>query len=186
MKYIVSVLITVCSWLPLPTYAGESVIVMSDPILGLDFNFKSSSIDTVPAKIVKALHMRKGQYWIFATYDDTSQSGSRYMIISGLAHMKLDTKPSKMGGVEPDFGAVIVERAGKYKALGVPDRMLSGDLKLNDRVIRGLVHDAITRLIRIFGSRDSLQDEIKKQWKGEADFQPMVRDALQQEGISEN
>jgi hypothetical protein len=165
-----------------PLGCAVGSVLMTDPLLGLAFEPTAQRFEPAPGAIVKELRLRAGQYWLFASYDDSSVGGCRYAVIAGLARPSLDTVPPLEGPLEPDFGVVVARCGSSYRALGVPDRMFT-DLGLPQRVIVGLVRDAVARLVLGFGGKEALERTLQEQWKGQLSVAPALADALRDAGV---
>lgn len=157
-------------------------MMMTEPLLGLDFDPVKVHFESAPSEITRALHLRDGQYWIFSTYDDRAQGNCRYIIIAGLTPVYLDTDPPQKGPLESDFGSVIAHCGKGYKSLGVPDRLVS-DLGLPDRVVLGLVRNSIERLICAHGGKTSLQKVLSQQLHNREILPKLVLEVLRESGI---
>jgi hypothetical protein len=182
MKYILAA--AMCLFIR-PVFAER--LLMSSPVLGLDFYPATAQIEKAPPEIRKALSLSKGgSYWVFARFDDSAHSGNVYMIISGIGPVMSDIDPHKVVAMSADTAGTVIARHGtNYKVLGVTDGLFYGDMKLEDRIVQSLADDAIRRLILIFGGKTALRDEIQKQWKRKPEVAKPVLNALKKAGVAD-
>lgn len=147
-----------------PAHAADSGVVISDPLVGLYVS--PARLDPLPEEARKAMKVSSGRFWIFAFHDDSVQTGDRYFIVRGREDM---------------FGLTIVGHDGTYKLLGSAENFDS-EAKLPERVVRSLARDAVARLIRVFGSKQALQEALNE--KGGSAVVPAMADALHEAGIT--
>ncbi len=182
---VLSLWIVLLYWAGQPVQAADPVVKMIDPLLGLHFDPRIIRFEPAPEGALRALRYGRGQNWLFASYDDSSQSGNRYFIIAGLVPTQLDTEPPRESDkLSPNFGVVYAVKGNSYKALGVPDLLYDDKEPLvSERVMLGLTHDAVARLISAFGGNAALQKVLSKEPGQDTIPKPLV-EALRRAGIS--
>lgn len=158
---------------------------MTDPILGLEYSVRSVLFDQFPNTVTwksKAPKLRDGVNWIFASFVDPKQRSDEYLIVAGMSQTWLDTEPATRGDYELTSGTVLLRRAGKYRVVGSYDK-LYGMLGLSEKVVDGLLQNAVARIVRAFGGKEALEAAWGRS-SGVVSLEPALVRAFTNAGVS--
>jgi hypothetical protein len=158
---------------------------MQDPLVGLTFDPARVRFEAAPEILLSAEDRSRGQWYLFAKYEDAGHGDRVFLVVSGLVSIYGDTAPRQVVAVEPDFGFLAECESSKCRVLGTPDRIF-GDLPVPEYVVHGLVADAVSRMIAAFGGLSELQrsfDEFSSRVKNRSMEAELLR-AFQRAGLS--
>jgi hypothetical protein len=163
--------------LALGFFAEVALAQMTDPILALSYDPAIVKLPELPRPHRAALGLRRGTWWVFASYADPNETGTSYGITSGLAVTYTDADPPKERCCEPDFGVVYKIVGTKFEVLGVPDGLFDERFlgNLPRRVIDGLLDAYTNRLVNAFGGQQQFVSEFQRQrqrWRVTSDLFP--------------
>lgn len=163
----------------LKAVASENVV--SDPLLGMEYDPAKVRFGEVGQAQREAMRVREGRWWVFAEFED-AEGGGRYLVIGGLAPHYLDTEPPTPGPLEYAEGLVVLCRKEGCESLGTVDIVTERKPKLAPRIVRGVVDDYVARLTKALGSREEVEKVIRAQ-KLRPWTTPPVAEALVRAGI---
>lgn len=161
--------------------ASASENILSDPLLGMEYD---------PAKVVfieigveegKAMNLREGRWWVFSEYTDAKE-GQRYVVVGGLAPIYLDTEPPTPGPLEVADGLLIQCGKEVCRHLGTVDLVTERKPALDVGIARGVMDDYVARLVKALGGKAEVEKVIRAQ-KLRPWTTPQVAEALMRAGI---
>lgn len=158
---------------------------MYDPYIALEFDSRSTKFDLAPPALAHTLKSQPKHTWLFGYFDDSSSSGRKYYVVAALIP-DYNEENGMMRGYVANQGGLIISEAENYKFIGMPDMI--DDLGLPKRVVNGLAHDVVERLMRAFGGKSALQIAIaekKVRLDGIAHLSSLsIAEALREAGIT--
>ena len=167
---------------------------ITHPLLQIPFDQNQFGYKKAPGKIqiIKppGQVVLEGEYWIFADYDDSIESGKKYMLITGVGRSVMLTNKgviidntnvmlSEAFVIESPVGndASDTEARGNVDALEVPSYN-----KLPDRVVYGLLRSAVDLAITGYGGKEQLRQLILR--NSELSYSKALVEVLSKKGIN--
>ena len=120
-------------------------VSMVHPLFGNQFRLSELQFPTVSGAVVRALKLRPGQYWQFASFSNRfGGNAQRYILIAGIS------VPESGMTAEPDFGAMTLFEKGRYRIVGSADDLAIAG-KFSPQVQQGIYESAVDEVVRAFG-----------------------------------
>lgn len=141
---------------------------MEDPLIGMQFQVGEQRWEEVSKAEAAALKLRDGPWWVFGSHVDEGGQ-RRYLLLSGMTRVALDTEPVTFADPEPDFGLALVFENGVIANQCTPTGMDDPECGFTEEALKGVVDDFVARAIKGFGReavQKSLDTATRHPWMG--------------------